>query len=152
MGIIDRYLEQVKKDRMNENTELPEELYGEKMNGEEMKKYKEEVNKIRSSEDDMEKVYTKMMNSMTQYTEEEMKNKDILASENITDVKVYHAYCDECGEELISQGPPMFNPFTMVKTCIHKCNKCGKQFNLEYSYPRLAFFNNEGVEIKAFTI
>ena len=58
---------------------------------------------------------------------------------------------EECDEELISNAPPMFNPFTFERICKHTCTKCGKIYNLEFAYPRLAFINNNGEELPAFT-
>ena len=47
--------------------------------------------------------------------------------------------------------PGMFNPFTFEKVCKHTCKKCGKNYNLEFAYPRLVFLDNNGEEIPAFT-
>ena len=63
--------------------------------------------------------------------------------EVVEKVIVKHAYCEECGEELVSQAPPMFNPFTFERICKHTCTKCGKVYNLDFAYPRLAFINNK---------
>jgi rRNA maturation protein Nop10 len=84
-------------------------------------------------------------------SENEMAEKELIKEEDVEKIIVKHAYCSECGEELISNAPPMFNPFTFERVCKHTCTKCGAIFNLEYAYPRLAFMNNKGEEIPAFT-
>lgn len=83
-------------------------------------------------------------------SEEEMVNQSLITSQDVTSVIVKHAYCQECGEELISDVPPMINPYTLEHICRVKCNKCGKLYNLEYAYPRLVLLDNNGNEIPAF--
>lgn len=85
----------------------------------------------------------------TKVTEQELEEKSLTKLENVEEIKVKRAYCPECGEELISKLPPMFNPFTQERQCIHKCNKCEKVYNLDYSYPRLLFLDKNGNEIFA---
>lgn len=62
---------------------------------------------------------------------------------------VKRAYCPECGKEIISRGPVMYNPFTFEKTCPHVCD-CGWGGDLEYSYPRVVFVMENGTQIEAY--
>lgn len=85
---------------------------------------------------------------LTKVTDDELKEKDLLKSTPITDIKIIRAYCPKCGKELISKAPPMYNPFTMESVCIHEC--CGVRFNLDRSYPHIAIYGKDGEEVKAF--
>lgn len=62
---------------------------------------------------------------------------------------VIRAYCPECGEEIVSTAPVMFNPFTLEKICKYDC-KCGWKANLEFAYPRVVFVTESGDEIQAY--
>ena len=62
---------------------------------------------------------------------------------------VKRAYCPECGKEIISRGPVMYNPFSFEKTCPHVCD-CGWKGDLEYSYPRVVFVMENGTQIEAY--
>lgn len=62
---------------------------------------------------------------------------------------VKRAYCPECGKEIISRGPVMYNPFSFEKTCSHVCD-CGWKGDLEYSYPRVVFVMENGTQIEAY--
>lgn len=94
----------------------------------------------------IENQYQNAMSKIDTLTEKEMNNKDCIKISNLSRIEVKHAYCPECGKELINKYPPMFNPFTHEKQCIHEC-ECGKKYNLEYSYPRIVFYDEEGNEI-----
>lgn len=148
MGILDEYKQQLEKDRQNEETVFPE---GNEWSETERAEYVKRVNELRNDPNDMENAYRKKMSEMSHLTEEEMTTQNLIVEEDVDKVIVKHAYCSECGEELISEAPPMFNPFTFERICRHTCKKCGKMFNLEFAYPRLAFINKDGVEIPAFT-
>ena len=147
MGILDEYKAQLANDREREDKLFPEDS---QLNESQREEYEKRLQELRHSSDDMENVYRKKMLEMKQMTETEMGEKDLIKEEDIEKVIVKHAYCSECGEELISNAPPMFNPFTFERVCKHTCTKCGAIFNLEYAYPRLAFINNKGEEIPAF--
>ena len=88
---------------------------------------------------------------MIEMNESSMEEKGLIKNSDVNKIIIKHAYCEECGEELISDAPPMFNPFTFEKVCKHTCKKCGKVYNLEFAYPRLVFLDNNGEEIPAFT-
>lgn len=70
------------------------------------------------------------MNRLIHLKENELSNSDNIKEIEITKITVKHAYCTDCGTELVSAGPTMFNPFTMEKQNIHTCEKCGKNIIL----------------------
>lgn len=148
MGILDEYKAQVEKDKENENNDFPEDC---KLNESQREEYEKCLNDLRNNSEDMEVSYMKRKSEMRQINEEEMHKSGLIKGEEVERVIVIHAYCEDCGEELISNAPPMFNPFTFEKICKHTCSKCGKIYNLEFAYPRMACLNNKGEEIPAFT-
>lgn len=82
-------------------------------------------------------------------TDDELLSKDLLKKCEISDIKVIRAYCPKCGKELISRTPALYNPFTMQKVCKHDCS-CGAKYNLDNTYPRIAYYDENGDEIKAY--
>lgn len=140
MGILNKYKAQLEENKKTENISFTE--------GSQLK---EEQREEHNNSIDMEKIYREKMAEMKQMSENDMENNNLINNETVEQVIVKHAYCEECGEELISDAPPMFNPFTFERICRHKCKKCGKLYNLEFAYPRLAFMNNKGEELPAFT-
>jgi rRNA maturation protein Nop10 len=148
-SILDRYKQQVAEDKENENYEFPENF---DFNVDESYKeeYKKELERQRGDIFSSQQQYEdQMRKSLVRITEEEGTNT--IKEEEIDKITVKHFYCPECGEELISKAPPMFNPFTMERICLHEC-KCGKRYNLDYAYPRFVLYNKEGNEIKAYGI
>lgn len=148
-SILDRYMKQVEEDKANENYELPD---GFDINVDENYKeqYKQELDKQRGDIFANEQQYeAQLKKSLIRISEEEGANS--ISEEEIDRITVKHFYCSECGEELVSKAPPMFNPFTMERICLHEC-KCGKRYNLDYAYPRFVMYNKEGKEIKAYGI
>lgn len=81
-------------------------------------------------------------------TDEELSKHGLLESSEISDIKVIRAYCLRCGKELVSKAPAMYNPFTMEKLCLHEC--CGTKYNLDKTYPHIAYYDGEGNEINHF--
>lgn len=148
MGILDQYKMQLAKDRENENNDFPEDS---NLNESQRSEYEEKLKELRNSECDMEAIYRKAISEMKKMSEAQMEESSMIRVEDDIKVSVKHAYCEECGEELISNVPLMFNPYTLEKMCKHTCSKCGKTYNLEYAYPRLVFTDNKGNEIPAFT-
>lgn len=148
MGILDKYKEQLEKDRKNENVSFPE---GSQLKEEQREEYVKALKELRNNSNDMENIYHAKMAEMKKMSENDMESNKLISDETVEKVIVKHAYCEECGEELISNAPPMFNPFTFERVCKHTCTKCGKIYNLEFAYPRLVFINNKGEEIPAFT-
>ena len=148
MGILDKYKAQLEEDKKNENISFPE---GSQLKEEQREEYVKALKELRNNSNDMENTYRTKMAEMKQMSESDMESNKLINNEMVEKVIVKHAYCEECGEELISDAPPMFNPFTFERICRHKCKKCGKLYNLEFAYPRLAFMNNKGEELPAFT-
>ncbi len=148
MGILDKYKAQLEEDKKNENVSFPE---GSQLKEEQREEYVKALKELRNNSNDMENTYRAKMAEMKQMSENDMENNNLINNETVEQVIVKHAYCEECGEELISDTPPMFNPFTFERICRHTCKKCGKLYNLEFAYPRLAFMNNKGEELPAFT-
>lgn len=81
-------------------------------------------------------------------TEKELLDSNLLSNSNVKEIVVKHAYCENCGKELKTNTPAMFNPYTKEKHCIHVC-ECDKIFDLEYAYPRLVFIDEKNNEIFA---
>ena len=148
MGILDKYKAQLEEDKKNENVSFPE---GSQLKEEQREEYVKTLKELRNNSNDMENTYRTKMAEMKQMSESDMESNKLINNEMVEKVIVKHAYCEECGEELISNAPPLFNPFTFERICKHTCAKCGKIYNLEFAYPRLAFFNNKGEELPAFT-
>lgn len=148
MGILDDYKVQLEEDKKNNDFSFPK---GSQLKEEQKEDFIKALNELRNNPNDIEHVYKAKMAEMKNMSENDMENKKLINNEDVEKVIVKHAYCEECGEELISNAPPMFNPFTFEKVCKHTCSKCGKIYNLEFAYPRLAFINNKGEELPAFT-
>lgn len=148
MGILDKYKAQLEEDKKNENVSFPE---GSHLKEEQKEEYIKTLQELRNHSNDMENTYRTKMAEMKQMSENDMESNKLINNEMVEKVIVKHAYCEECGEELISNAPPLFNPFTFERVCKHTCAKCGKIYNLEFAYPRLAFIDNKGEELPAFT-
>ena len=114
--------------------------------------YEKRLEEIRKSSEAMENDYKRKISEMRKLDEKELEDSGLISCEDVDRIVVLHAYCESCGNELVSKTPPMFNPFTLERICKHLCTKCMKTYNLEYAYPRLAFMGGDGKEIKAFTI
>ena len=148
MGILDKYKKQLEEDKKHEDASFPE---GSQLKEEHREEYVKALKELRNNPNDMENAYKAKMAEMKKMSENDMENNSLISDEVVEKVIVKHAYCEECGEELVSQAPPMFNPFTFERICKHTCTKCGKVYNLDFAYPRLAFINNKGEELPAFT-
>lgn len=144
--ILDEYIKQVKIDKASENYNLPEGV-SETHFTEEMKDaYRKEVDKLRGVDDDMANVYNRFHETYRKLDDKEINTKCV--NENVH-VIIKHAFCPECGAEIISKFPVMFNPYTGEKIARYDC-PCGAKFNMEHSYPRIVYINDEGKEITAF--
>lgn len=166
MSILDQYKKAIEEEVQNndfpENTDLTEndkEAYEAVLKKLRNAEYStEEVNEaITNSKKNMDKLgdnhwgglnENSMKISMERVTDEELTEKNLLKMDSISDIKVIRAYCPICGKELISKAPPLYNPFTMCKVCIHEC--CGTKFNLDKTYPHIAFYGEDGNEIQSF--
>lgn len=147
MSILDKYKEQVKIDKENENNDFPE---NSQLKENQRAEYEKVLNELRNNSKSIENQYQKKMSEMKTMTEEEMETSGMFKTLDDIKLQVKHAFCEDCGEELVSNAPPLFNPFTFEKICKHTCTKCGKVYNFEYAYPRLVILDNNGNEIPAF--
>lgn len=134
-SILERYRRQIEEDKNTVDDQYKDE-------------YVKKLNELRNDENSMEKRYEKAMKKIHRITETALIEGNCLKQENIKEVKVLRAFCPECGRELVNRFPPMFNPFTQERQCIHEC-ECGEKYNLDYSYPRIAFIGENGEEIIA---
>ena len=148
MGILDDYKAQLEEDRKNENNDFPEDC---KLNESQREEYEKRLQELINDANDIENVYERRIKEMRHLTEKEMDNANLTKVEEIDKILVKHVFCEECGEELISKTPQLFNPYTLESICKHTCSKCGKVYNLQHAYPRIIFLNNNGEEIPAFT-
>lgn len=87
---------------------------------------------------------------MVVLSDQQLNQQGCLKVDNDIKVKVIHAYCPNCGSELTADGPKMYNPFTMESIAKHDCKQCGKTYNLENAYPRIAIIDMNGMEVKAY--
>ena len=149
MGLLDDYQKMVEEDEKNLNNNAP--VDGIEMSEEEMKEYEKRLNEMReeikNNEDcsiDCEKCYNNELKPLDKIKEEDLKTKYT----KVTPM-VKRAYCPECGKEIISNAPTMFNPFTFEKTNPYKC-ECGWKGDLEYAYPRVVFVADNGEQIEAY--
>lgn len=150
MGILDNYKNQVEIDRANANSELPEDAYNGETNDEYQKAYEEELEKQRNDPNDIENAYKRFQKEYPKYTEEQL---DEQYKDNLKYVEpkvvIKRFYCPQCGKEIVSDAPVMFNPFTLEKVARHEC-ECGFKCNLDFAYPRVMFFDKDGKEITAY--
>lgn len=149
MGLLDEYQKMVKEDEKNLNNDAP--VDGVEMTEEEMKAYEKRLNEMRdeinNNDDcgiDCEKAWNNSIKPLDKCKEEDLKTNYV----KVTPM-VKKAYCPECGKEIISHGPVMYNPFNFEKTCPYKC-ECGWKGDLEYSYPRVVFVTDDGTQIEAY--
>lgn len=147
MGILDDYRKQLAEDEKTMNDDFPE---GSHLTTEQAEEYKKTLNELRNSTDSIEAQFRSRMDEMKKMTDKEMEENEMIKTEDDVRFTVKRAFCEDCGEELISNAPPMFNPFTFEKICKHTCSKCGKIYNFEYAYPRLVVMNKEGEELPVF--
>lgn len=144
--ILEEYKKQLELDKQRENYDLPEGV-SESQFTEEMKEaYRKEVDKLRGNTDELEHVYQRFHDTYRKLNDEEI-NKT--AKDEDVKVVIKHAFCPECGKEIVSKLPVMFNPYTGEKIARYDC-ECGAKFNMEHSYPRIMYVNAEGKEISAF--
>ncbi len=148
MGILDEYRTQVAKDKEKVNNDFPE---NSTLSEKDRSEYEKCLNELRNNSNDIENAYIQRMAQMKKMNEKEMEESNMIKNEENIKIFIKRAYCEDCGEEIISNAPPMFNPFTFEKVCKHTCSKCGKVYNFEYAYPRIVIIDNNNNEIPAFT-
>lgn len=147
-SILERYKQQLEEDRKNENDNFSED-FDIVVDNEYKTEYQKELHKQRQEILDNEKQLSERSNNNLIRLHENDENVKFIKEEDVDHIVIKHFYCPECGEELISKAPPMFNPFTFERICLHEC-KCGKRYNLDYAYPRFALINKDGKEINAY--
>lgn len=166
MGILDQYRKAIKEEENDMRYPLNGELSEDDREAYEsvLKKMRhgtfsqDEVNEaINNSKHNMEELCgthdggvneNAMRMQLTKLTDYELNEKGLLKSTPVTDIKIMRAYCPKCGKELISKAPPMYNPFTMEKVCMHEC--CGIKYNLDKSYPHISIYGEDGEEVTAY--
>lgn len=95
----------------------------------------------------VDEIKTAQIVQIKQLTENNLLENNLIKTDSINSLYVKRAYCPECGKELTTKFPSMFNPFTQEKQCIHECTTCGIKYNLDYAYPRIAFMDENNNEI-----
>lgn len=145
MGILDSYMKQVNED--NSLDEMSIDFDGITSNDKEKEEIIREIKKIKNDPND---IVNKFHMDYPNVSEDELDINGFTGTTNVN-VVVKHVYCPNCRKELISKQPLMFNPYTGEKIAKHEC-PCGYKANLEYSYPRVMFVDDNGNEIKAFGI
>ena len=61
---------------------------------------------------------------------------------------VRRAYCPDCGEEIVTVEPILFDWAIKTNVVKHRCVKCGKAMRLHHEYPRIVYLNDSGEEIE----
>lgn len=146
MSILDEYL----KAKQMDNERMDSFVNETSMSQEEIDYFQKEIDRQRNSDLDVENQYKKFHQTYVKKTEKELFDENLIEN---TDVRVVirRIKCPNCGRELISNTPVIFNPFTMEKIAKHDCD-CGYKCNLEYAYPRVVFVDSENNEIKGFSV
>lgn len=155
MSILEQYRQEVETDKQNQNNDYADQAVAtdgltEEQKEQHKKLYEAELEKLRKSSEDIENAYKQRKASMIHISDSDLMERGLLKVVPISKVEVKRAYCEQCGEELISNAPPMFNPYTFERVCKHTCTKCGAIYNLDYAYPRIAYIDDKGEEIKAY--
>lgn len=167
MGILDQYKAALEVEKETESMDFPsdtnltendKEAYEATLN--KMRKgnfsneeIKEAINNSRKNMAALNEVHNggineRAMEKPITISNEELVSKGLLKENSISDIKVIRAYCPNCGKELVAKAPSMYNPFTLEKMCLHEC--CGKKYNLDKTYPHIAFYGEDGEEIVTF--
>lgn len=146
-NILEKFKKQLEIDKQNENYDLPSNT-SLKYSDKEMDEYKKTLDSLRKSDQEVLDNYNKFHEAFKPLTEKEMENDGLTKVEEVT-FKVKRAYCPNCGKEIVSKMPTMFNPYTLEKIARYDCS-CGARFNLEYAYPRFVILDENGNEIKCF--
>lgn len=144
MSILDDYL----KEKEKSGDVLSEYVNDTTLSQEEIDYYKKEEERM--NELDIEKQYQRFHQIYVKVTEEELIKNDLTVDNNVR-VVVRRVKCPNCGKELVSQTPVMYNAFTQEKIAKHDC-ECGYKCNLEYAYPRVVFVDDNNNEVKAFSV
>lgn len=170
-SILEMYKEQYANDKLHEDFELPSDLTDIARSGINLDEYREALSTMRKDMDDnvqeminksattenaelidttswVDDELNRYHNTYDTVTEKELDAANLTRTEPLNAV-IKRAFCPECGREIKSKFPVMTNAFTMERICRYDC-ECGAKFNLQYAYPRLAFYS-DGEEIKVYT-
>jgi len=142
-SILDRFKEQYEQDKLNENYDLPDDSLP--MGEDDINAYKDALKAIRNDENDMGQIYNKFHQEFRKVHEQELKTSVFNPI-----VAIKRAYCPDCGAEIISEMPVMINPYTLERIGRYDC-KCGARLNLDYSYPRVIYMDENMKEIKVWS-
>lgn len=153
-SILDNYKKQLEEDRLNEDMDFDMPSFNDDVADSFSKNVDPEavakrVKELRSDPNDMENMF-KFNQEYPRVTEAELEEKDSTKIDDDVKIKIKRAYCPNCGKEIVSKAPLLFNPFTFEKIAKYEC-ECGAKFNFEHSYPRVMYVNSNGEEIKIFT-
>lgn len=166
MGILDQYKKAIEEEKENMDfpsgdtvlTENDREEYEKTLTkmrrGYSSDEVKEAIENSKKNMDELGETHTGGLNEMAikmqmeRVTDAMLTEKGLLKECPITDIKIIRAYCPKCGKELVSKSPALYNPFTMEKVCVHEC--CGTRFNLDKTYPHIAYYDENGEEIIAY--
>ena len=167
MGILDQYKAALEVEKETESMDFPSDT---NLTENDKEAYEATLNKMRKGDFSNEEIKEAINNSRKNMaalnevhnggineramekpitiSNEELVSKGLLKENSISDIKVIRAYCPNCGKELVAKAPSMYNPFTLEKMCLHEC--CGKKYNLDKTYPHIAFYDEDGEEIVTF--
>lgn len=159
-SILEQWKKQMEADKMQEALEKPTSFGG--FGGEdrefvengdltedERRQVMDKVREIREDPNDPMNQFKQYKEMYPDLNEVALSERGCLKTEEVKPV-MKRAYCPKCGHEIVSTTPVMFNPYLGVKICRYDCPKCGAKYNLEYSYPRVAYVNSQGEEVNAF--
>lgn len=146
-SVLQKYLEQVEKDKQRENNELAEvndEIYGSLSKNISKDEYVKRLNELRNDPNDMA---NKFHNEYKKITNKELEENGLLKKQTV-EATITRVYCPKCGEELKLVSKARINPYTGEKIAMHKC-KCGFKANLDNQYPNISYVdeNNNVIEI-----
>lgn len=168
MGILEQYKAALEAEKNGENMDFPSDT---NLTEKDKPAYEEALRKMRKGDFSQEEIEEAISNSKknmkslngehngvefektqiqqpTKIGYDELIAQGLLKECEITDIRVIRAYCPKCGKELVAKAPPMYNPFTMEKMCLHEC--CGEKYNLDKTYPHIAFYGEDNEEIITF--
>lgn len=145
-SILDEYMKQVNLDKGNENNSLPNcdenSLDKQYSSIVDMDDYVSRLSAIRNDPNDMANRFHK---EYPQISEQWLEKHDKLLAETV-EARVIHAYCPQCGRELVCKHQPLKNPYSGEKIAKHEC-PCGFKANLEYAYPRIEYVDSNNKKV-----
>lgn len=171
MGILEQYKKALEAEKEEQNLDFPTDSH---LDEKDREAYEAVLKKMRSADFSKEEIEEAINNSRKnmdalgevhtgvqsegvmkiarpeKITDEQLIERGLLVSSQISDIRVIRAYCPKCGKELVAKAPAMYNPFTMEKMCLHEC--CDTKFNLDKPYPHIAFYDESGEEIISYGI